>query len=69
MGVLTPVAVGHDYIVAPDPSLKEDVCGCASCRVDKNSHNYVYRNSAAALLHLESKEQRPGATLTLKRVD
>ena len=58
MAVLIPVVVGRDYAVAPEPSLKEDVCGCASCRVDKNSHKYVYRDSAAAPLHLESKEQR-----------
>ena len=69
MGVLTPVAVGRDYAMTPKPSLKDDVCGCASCRVDKNSYNYVYRGSAAAPLHLDSKEKEYKNTLTLKHAD
>ena len=70
MNVLIPVAVGLDYAVAPEASLKENVCGCTSCRMDKNSYNYVYRDSAAAApLHLESKEKEYKNTLTLKRED
>ena len=72
MGVLIPVAVSRDYavaptdhMVAPERSLKEDACGCTSCGVDKNIHNHVYRDSAAAPLHLESKDRN----MTLKRAD
>ena len=69
MGVLIPVAVGRDQSVAPEPSLEKDVCGCASCRVDKNSHINVYRDSAAPSLHLESKEKEYKNILTLERAD